>query len=364
MTISRYLLIDGSSQIEVFDDCRRAQVEVFLYDFCDFFIGKLPCAIGIYQNGNGLCHADCVSKLYLTFSCNAAGNNIFCNVSCRIASGTVNLCRVLTGECAAAVCRIAAIGIHDNLSACQTGVTHRAADHKSACRVDVIFCVFIQQGGRDYLLDNIFNNILFNLAMLHIGIMLRGHNNGIHSYGCIVLIFHCHLCLAIGAQICQCTVFTHLCQSSCQLMGQGNRQGHQLLCFIAGKAEHHALIAGTCIKFAVIRACFVFQRMVNAQCDIGGLSVDSGQNGAGFAVEAVFCSGVADFCQGFSDDFFNINISLCCNLAHNHNHACCGAGFAGNTGIGVLCQKCVQHAIGNLVTDFIGMSLCNRFGCK
>ena len=128
----------------------------------------------------------------------------------------------------------------------------------------------------------------------------------------------------------------------------------QLLCFIAGKAEHHALIAGTCIKFAVIRACFVFQRMVNAQCDIGGLSVDSGQNGAGFAVEAVFCS----------DDFFNINISLCCNLAHNHNHACCGAGFAGNTGIGVLCQKCVQHAIGNLVTDFIGMSLCNRFGCK
>lgn len=77
VTISRYLLIDGSSQIEVFDDCRRAQVEVFLYDFCDFFIGKLPCAIGIYQNGNGLCHADCVSKLYLTFSCNAAGNNIF-----------------------------------------------------------------------------------------------------------------------------------------------------------------------------------------------------------------------------------------------------------------------------------------------
>ena len=109
VTISRYLLIDGSLQIEILDDCRRTQVEVFLYDFCDFFIGKLACAIGIYQNGNGLCHADCVRKLYLTFSCNAAGNDIFRNVSCRIASGTVNLCGVLTGECAAAMCRIAAI---------------------------------------------------------------------------------------------------------------------------------------------------------------------------------------------------------------------------------------------------------------
>ena len=200
--------------------------------------------------------------------------------------------------------------------------------------------------------------------MFHIRIMLRGYNNSIYSYGLIIHVFYGYLGFAIGAQISQCAVFTHFCQSSCQLVGQGDGQRHQFFCFVTSETEHHALVAGACIEFAVIFACFVFQRVVNAQSDIGGLTVDGCQYGASFAVEAVFCSRVANLCQGFSYDFFHVNVCFCRDFTHYHDHACGCACFAGNAGMGVFCQQCVQHAVRNLVTDLIGMPFCNRFGSE
>ena len=364
MTVSCYLFVDGSQQVEVFDDRCRTQVEVCIYDFCDFVIRNFTCAECVYQYGNGFCNTDGIRNLYFTFCSDTGTYDVFRNVSCCVASGTVYFCGVFTGESTAAVGCVTTVCVNDDLSACQTGVTHRTADYESACRVDVVFCFIIQQFCGNYFLYYVFNDIFFDLAVFYIGIMLRGYNNGIYSYRLIIYIFYCYLCFTIGTQVSQCAVFTNFCQSSCQFVGQGDRQGHQFFCFVTCKTKHHTLVASTCIEFAVVFACFVFQRVVNAQCDIGGLTVDRCQYGACFAVEAVFCSCVADFCQCFSNDFFNVNVCFCCDFAHYHDHTCCCACFAGNTGIGVFCQQCVQHAVGNLVTDLIGMSFCNRFGSE
>ena len=141
MTISCNLFVDRSQQVEVFDDGSGTQVEVALYQFCDLIIGDFACTECIYQNGNGFCNADSVSQLYFTFACNAACNNVLCNVSCCVACGTVYLCGVFAAECAAAVGSVTAVGVNDDLSACQAAVALRAADNESACGVDVVFCL-------------------------------------------------------------------------------------------------------------------------------------------------------------------------------------------------------------------------------
>ena len=102
MSVSRYLLIDGPAQIKVLDNRRGAQVKILVYELCDFLIGNPARTIGIHQYRYRLCHADSICQLYFTFLRDAAGNDVLCNMPCRIAGGTVYLCRVFAAEpCAA-----------------------------------------------------------------------------------------------------------------------------------------------------------------------------------------------------------------------------------------------------------------------
>ena len=61
----------------------------------------------------------------------------------------VHLGRVLAGERAAAVTADAAVGVHDDRTAGQTGVAVLAADDETAGRVDEILGILIQQMGRN-----------------------------------------------------------------------------------------------------------------------------------------------------------------------------------------------------------------------
>ena len=74
-----------------------------------------------------------------------------------------------------------------------------------------------------------------------------------------------------------------------QFVGQIDRQGHQRIGFIAGKAEHHALVAGAdrfdLILFTVHRIRFEFLGPVHSQGDVGRLRSDGDLDAAGFAIE-------------------------------------------------------------------------------
>ena len=65
-----------------------------------------------------------------------------------------------------------------------------------------------------------------------------------------------------------------------QLVGQHDRQRHQLVGLAAGEAEHQALVAGAA--------------RVDAHRDVGRLLVDRREDGAGLGVEAVLGARVAD----------------------------------------------------------------------
>ena len=117
-------------------------------------------------------------------------------------------------------------------------------------------------------------------------------------------------------------------------MSKGNRKGHKLLGFITRIAEHHTLIACTCVKFIVISA---FKSVVNAHSYIGALLVKGREDSAGLVVKAVVAVIVACFLYDISCYCRNVNVCCCRDLAHYQNHTCCGAGFAGYTGVLVLC---------------------------
>ena len=81
VTVSCYLFVDRSQQVEVFDDRCRTQVEVCIYDFCDFVIRNFTCAECVYQYGNGFCNTDGISNLYFTFCSDTGTYDVFRNVS-------------------------------------------------------------------------------------------------------------------------------------------------------------------------------------------------------------------------------------------------------------------------------------------
>src|SRR3989442_1006637 len=67
----------------------------------------------------------------------ACGDDVLRPVARRVGGRAVDLRRVLARERAAAVARRAAVGVDDDLPAGEASVTHRAADHELAGRVDV-----------------------------------------------------------------------------------------------------------------------------------------------------------------------------------------------------------------------------------
>ena len=89
-----------------------------------------------------------------------------------------------------------------------------------------------------------------------------------------VLIGNGNLGLAVRPQPGQRSILAHPAQAAAEAVGQGNGQGHELRCLIAGKAEHHALISGTGVGIAIHFTLLGFEGFVNTHCDVGALLID------------------------------------------------------------------------------------------
>ena len=146
-------------------------------------------------------------------------------------------------------------------------------------------------------------------------------------------------------------------KGAAQLMGVLDGGGHQGVGLVAGEAEHHALVAGAGVAGQVVGA-------VHAHGDVAGLLVDGGEDGAGVAVEAGRGAVVADAPQGLSGHGGDVHIALGGDFAHDQHHAGGGGALAGHPRHGILGQNGVQDAVGNLVTDLVGMTFRDGFRGK
>ncbi len=161
-------------------------------------------------------------------------------------------------------------------------------------------------------------------------------------------VFDRNLALAIGPQILQAAAAAHFRKLLAEAVRHLDRQRHQLGSFVAGIAEHQALIA---------RAAGV-----HAHRDVGRLALNAVQNAAGLGVEAECRVRVADFGDRLAGDARDVDIGGGCDFAGHDADAGGHQDFAGNAPGGVLRENGVEHGIGNMIGDLIGVTFGNGFG--
>src|SRR5690606_26723186 len=164
-------------------------------------LDALPiCAQGVHRNGRGLCHANGVRHLDFTAGCQSSGDHVLGYIAASVGSRTVHFGRILTGERTAAVTGHTAVAVHDDLTAGQTAVAHRAADHEGAGRVDVGLGVLVDQLGRNHVLDDEFHHRFFQVGGFDFRVVLGGQYDGVDADHFAVFIATGDLALGVRAQ--------------------------------------------------------------------------------------------------------------------------------------------------------------------
>ena len=147
-------------------------------------------------------------------------------------------------------------------------------------------------------------------------------------------------------------------------MRERDGQRHKLARFVAGVAEHHALVAGAVGEIVALAALLALERFVDAHCDIGGLLVDGREHRAGLAVKAELRAVVADVAHNVAHDLRDIDVAARGDLAHDENKTGRGGAFACDVAVGVLFENGVEHRVGDLVADLVGVAFGDAFGCE
>ena len=107
---------------------------------------------------------------------------------------------------------IAAVGIHDNLAASETGITVRTAGHETTGGIDVILRVVIHQIAGHSVSDNVFANLGAQLIVFNFGRVLRRNHDCINPEGASVAVLNRDLRLSVGTKIRKFFIFTKFCQ--------------------------------------------------------------------------------------------------------------------------------------------------------
>mmetsp|Transcript_48965 Transcript_48965/g.137069 ORF Transcript_48965/g.137069 Transcript_48965/m.137069 type:complete len:297 (-) Transcript_48965:132-1022(-) len=287
-----------------------------------------------------------------------------------------------------------AIGVDDDLAASEAGVALGAADDELPRRVDVEVRVLPEERQRwlaglqldflERLLDNPLHNELVHLFHArrrlvrpgisvnflgprgHAGIrVLRGNDDGVdflRLYRAVRLhqVLDGDLGLPIRAQPPKLTALAHVCEFLAQARCYGVRQGHAVLRFVARVAEHDALVAGAHVEVLlpdVDSPRNVWALLVDAHQDLARLVAQPLALGAGEVVDV----GVeADFRHDAADHLVVVDLGLGGDLACDHDHVVLRRGLASHLALRVLHEASVQDGIGDLVAEFVWVTLVHR----
>ncbi|RMU44311.1 hypothetical protein ALP28_05422 [Pseudomonas savastanoi pv. nerii] len=353
VAVGRSGLVHRVQQVEHGGDGVWAQVEVVADQLDDLVIGQLAGAEGVQRDRRRLCHADSVGHLNFATLGQTGSHDILGHVTTGVSSRTVNLRWVLAGECTATVTGHAAVGVDDDLAAGQATVTYRATDDEVAGRVDVELGVLVQQVRRDDVLDDQLHHAFAQVLVGHIRVVLSRQYDGVDADNLAVFVTAGNLGFCIRAQPRQQAGFTRFGLTLHQLVREGDRCWHQHVGFVAGVAEHQALVASALIfRLAA----------VNALGDVYRLFADDVHHAASRAVETDVGAVVADVEDDVTHDVFQIDPGRSRHFASDDCHTGLDQCFARYTGVFVFSDDSVQNRVGNLVGDLVRMSFGHGLG--
>jgi hypothetical protein len=137
MAVLGRLEVDWVGKVELLDDDTRSQVKVVL-DYLDELVGRfVGCAVCLNEDGKGLGDTDGVGELDKCTTSQFGINKRLSDPPSKVGSWAVDFGVVLAGEGTTTMSTPATIGIDDNLTASQAGITLRATNDEEARRLDL-----------------------------------------------------------------------------------------------------------------------------------------------------------------------------------------------------------------------------------
>src|SRR5215472_1030292 len=348
MSVRGSRLVYRPAQVERFDDALGSQREILADEVGDLFFGNGGGAEGVDHNRNGLGDADGVGELDFRAVRETGSHNVLGDVAGHVASGTIDLRRILAGEGATAVSAVTAVGVDNDFTAGEAGIAHGSADDETAGGVDVELGFGIEHFRRHDGLDHVLGDRGAQVFARDGVAVLRGDDHAVDAVGLAVAVFDGDLGLAIRAKKIAFLVLADFREAMGEAVGELDRHGHQLFGLIASKPEHQALIASA--------------TGVDTHSDIRRLALHGADDRASVGVKTVFGVIVANLADGFACYFVVINVGRGGDLARDHDQARRDQSLASYTPLGILAHNFIEDGIGYLVSDFVRVTFGDGFG--
>src|SRR5262245_55536361 len=181
MAITGGLLINRLSQIQRFNDTARRQLKVGADELRNLILIDFTRTECIHAYRYRICDSDCIRELDFYAVRQARRNNVLGDMTGHVACGAIYLRRIFAGERTTSVAAHSSVAVDDDLPSRQTAVSLWSADDKSACRIDVVLRLRIQQLRRQSRFDHVQDDFLAKLGGADVGRMLGGNDHGIDA---------------------------------------------------------------------------------------------------------------------------------------------------------------------------------------
>lgn len=277
------LAVDRLGKVKGLDDDTRSHVEVVAHDLHQLLGALVGGTVSLNEERERLSHTDGVGQLNKRTASELGVHKRLGDPASEVSSGTVDLAVVLARESTTTVSTPATVGVNDDLTASETGVTLWATNDEHAGRLNVIDRLVIQQVVGDDGLDDLLGEDLAELLDSDLRSMLGGDDDGVdtlwHNGTVVVLVFDRDLGLGVRSQPWDGAVVTGVGHGLVELVGELDGHGQHLRRLVSGITEHNTLVTST----ELLKSLLVVQTLSNVRA----LLLNGDQDIAGLVVEAL-----------------------------------------------------------------------------
>lgn len=360
MTVSGSLKVLRLLEVEGLDDKSGSEVKVLPDNFDKLGVALLTGTVSVDEDGKGFSDTDGVRELDEGSSGETSSDKGLGDPSSSVGGRSVDLGPVLTGEGTTTVSTPTTVGVDNDLSASETGVTLRTTNNKSAGRLDVVDNTIVKEVLGDNLLDDLLKDLLSELLGSDLLSVLSGDDDSVdtegdHSTILTLLVLNGDLRLRVGSEPAHRAVTTGNGHSSVKLVSEHDGKRHHLGGLVGSVTEHNTLVTSTNLLEGTV---------VETLSNVGRLLLNGNQDVTGLVVETLLGRVVTNLLDSVSDDLLVVDLRPGGDLTKDHDHTSFGGGLTSDLGEGVLSETSVEDGIGDLVTDLVGVALTNGLGSE
>ena len=334
-------------------DTARRQIHQLVEDATE--LGLVDGAAGIDIKGQRLGDADRIGDLDRAVICDPRSDHVLREIARGVGGRAIDLGRVLARERPAAMWRPTTIGVDDDLAAGHPGIAIRTADDKTPGRINQEI-IFIAHPSRGKRIHHEGPHDLADIALVEAVGMLDRHDHLGRTNRLSVNVLQRHLAFRIRAELRRPAGVAGLGKRAQNRMRVIDRRRHQIRRVVAGKAEHHALVAGAFVLVA---------GSIYALSDVAGLVVDEAADVGMLPVKILLLvANLADRLAGNLDQLLAGDRFWAAGLAGENDTVGRDQRLDAAACLRVSGQVGIDDRVGNPVADLVGVAFRHRLAGK